>query len=66
VHAWLADDTDIDVVRVGWLWIAECVALAQPAFISCDDQVVTFPMRLPNYLTPALFPYRREAENPRA
>ena len=66
VHAWLADDTDIDVVRLGWLWIAECVALAQPAFISCDDQVVTFPMRRPNYLTPALYQYQGEAENPRA
>ena len=66
MHSWLVDNTDIEVVRLGWLWIAECVARAQPAFIRCDEQVVRFPMRRPNYLTSALYPYQGEAENPRA
>lgn len=66
VSMWLADNSDVEVARLGWLWIAEYVSLPQTAFVSIDGQINSLPSRRPHYLPPPSHPVPREAPNPRA
>ena len=65
VSCWLADNTDVPVVRLGWLWIAERVSIAQPMFVSINDNVTEVDVDRPYYLPPAEHPFVRTAPNPR-
>lgn len=40
VTAWLADRSDVPIVRLGWLWIAEWRSVAQPGFVRIGARTV--------------------------
>jgi hypothetical protein len=65
VHGWLADDSDVDIVRVGWLWVAEYLSRPQALFVSVSGTVHDLRPRRPAYRPPAEHPFDVSAPNPR-
>jgi hypothetical protein len=65
VAAWLADDTDVAVARLGYLWIAEWSGTAQTMFVAIDGEVTAVKVHRPNYLPPPRYPVPRNAPDPR-
>lgn len=67
VRCWLADDSDVPVIRLGCLWIVEYVSRPQTLFIRINDDEVDFigPIR-PAFLPAAPHPDNASVQDPRA
>lgn len=67
VTCWLADNTDVRVVRLGHLWIAEYHSAPQGFFVEIDGrEVIDVPPRRASYLPPPPHPFAATWANPRA
>jgi hypothetical protein len=66
VSVWLADNSDVEVARLGWLWIVEYVSLPQTAFVSVDREVRSLPSFRGASWPPPPYPVPHDEPNPRA
>jgi hypothetical protein len=65
VRAWLSDDTDVDVVRLGGLWAAEFISLPTTLFVQAGDTTLNCVQHRPHYLPPPAHPIQPATTNPR-
>ena len=65
IEAWLSDDTDIEVFRLGGLWAAEFISWPTTLFVQVGDTTLNCVQRRPHYLPPPAHHIQPTTTNPR-